>query len=392
MKAIILAAGNGSRLKPLTNSIPKPLVKICGKSIIERNLENIHKHVTEIVLVVKHKQELIKEAFGDDYKGVKITYKTQGEEKGTAAALFGIESDIDIIVLNGDSIYGENNLKNIINFAGFGVLVKKVENPENYGIVKVDSDGNTLYITEKPKKYIGNLANFGAYKFDSKILEYINQIDLSSRGEYELTDAINLFVAKFPFKAIEIVEDAIDITYPWDMLSANAHLLNKLSKSEIKGEIEEGVIIKGNIVLEEGAILKSGTYIEGNAYIGKNTSIGPNTYLRSGIVIGESCKIGNAVELKNTTIGNKTNIAHLSYIGDSIIGNNNNLGGGFISANLRHDKANIKVLVKGILIDTGLHKLGVIIGDNCKTGINTSSMPGRVLESNTYTNPGSIIK
>ena len=87
-----------------------------------------------------------------------------------------------------------------------------------------------------------------------------------------------------------------------------------------------------------------------------------------------------------------TNIAHLSYIWDSIIWNNVNIGWGFITANLRHDKANIKVPVKWILTDTGLHKLWIIIWDNCKTWINSSSMPWRVLENNMFTNPGTIIK
>jgi len=392
MKAIILAAWEWSRLRPLTNSIPKPLINICGKSIIEYNLENIYKFVTEIILIVKYKQELIKETFWNDYKWVKITYKTQWNEKWTAAALFWIKSDVDIFVMNWDCIYSEENLKNIISITWFWVLVKKVNNPENYWIVKVDTDWNIMSIIEKPQKNVWNLASLWAYKFDSKILEYINEIGLSSRGEYELTDAINLFTAQFPFKAIEIIEDVVDLTFPWDILTANAHFLNKLSKSQIRWEIEEWVIIKWNIVLEEWAILKSWTYIEWNAYIWKNTSIWPNTYLRWWVVIWESCKIWNAVELKNTHIWNKTNIAHLSYIWDSILWNNNNIWWWFITANLRHDNANIQALVKWKLVDSWLRKLWVIIWDNCKTWINTSSMPWRILKNNTYTNPGSIIK
>ncbi|QFR38694.1 glucose-1-phosphate thymidylyltransferase [Candidatus Gracilibacteria bacterium 28_42_T64] len=392
MKAIILAAGEGSRLRPFTNTIPKPLIKIMGKTIIEHNLEHIYSHVNEIIIVIKYKAELIKKYFGDNYKGTKITYKKQGYEKGTGAAIRGIKSDLDVLIIYGDSIIEKNDLEKIIHLNGYGVLAKKVEDPSKYGIFKIDTDNNISEIVEKPDSYIGNLANIGGFKMNSKILDIIYNIPLSKRGEYELTDAVNEYVKRFPFKAIEIKGAFIDIGYPWDILTANKHFLDKLTESQIGGTIEEGVTIKGNIILEEGALLKSGTYIEGNVYIGKGAQIGPNTYLRGSTVIGDNCKIGNAVEVKNSSFGDNTNAAHLSYIGDSIIGNNVNIGGGFSSANLRHDNKNIKVPVKGELTDTGMRKLGAIIGDNVKTGINTSTMPGRVIENGSYTMPGEIVK
>lgn len=392
MKAIILAAWEWSRLRPFTNTVPKPLIKIFWKSIIEHNIENIYKYVTEIILVVKYKEELVKEAFWNNYKWIKITYKTQGEEKWTAAALFWIKSDEDVLILNWDTIFNKIDLDKISNFNWYWVLVKEVENPEKYWVFKIDEDWNIMSVIEKPKKFIWNLASLWVYKFDSKILEYVNQVQKSERWEYELTDAINLYTKHFPFKPLTIEKEIIDITYPWDILTANAHFLNNLSESDIKWTVEEWVTIKWNIVLEEWSILKSGTYIEWNVYIWKNTSIWPNTYLRGNTVIWEGCKIWNAVELKNTTLWDKTNIAHLSYIWDSIIWNNVNIGWGFISANLRHDKANIKVPIKWILTDTSLHKLWIIIWDNCKTWINSSSMPWRILENGTFTNPGTVIK
>jgi bifunctional UDP-N-acetylglucosamine pyrophosphorylase/glucosamine-1-phosphate N-acetyltransferase len=152
------------------------------------------------------------------------------------------------------------------------------------------------------------------------------------------------------------------------------------------------VTIKGHIVLEEGAILKSGTYIEGNVYIGKWSVIGPNTYLRGNTVIGEKCKIGNAVEVKNSSIGDHTNIAHLSYIWDSVLWNHINIWWGMITANLRHDKWNIRVMIKDKLVDTGLRKLWAIVGDHTKTWANTMIYPGRVLQNGSFTLPWEIVK
>jgi len=207
-----------------------------------------------------------------------------------------------------------------------------------------------------------------------------------------LTEALNIYIESNDFFAFEIQWEFIDIWYPWDILTANSHFLKKLEKSEIKGVIEEWVIIKWNIILEEWAILKSGTYIEWNCYIGKNSSIGPNTYLRWESVIWHGCKIWNAVEVKNSTFWNNSNAAHLSYIWDTIIWNNVNLWGWFSSANLRHDNKNIRVMIKDELIDSGKRKLWAIIWDNVKTWANTTTMPGRIIDTWLMTIPWEIIK
>jgi UDP-N-acetylglucosamine diphosphorylase / glucose-1-phosphate thymidylyltransferase / UDP-N-acetylgalactosamine diphosphorylase / glucosamine-1-phosphate N-acetyltransferase / galactosamine-1-phosphate N-acetyltransferase len=392
MKAIILAAWEGSRLRPLTNTIPKPLIKIYGKPIIEYNLECIYKYVSEIIVIVKYKSNLIKEYLWEEYKWVKITYKEQWERKGTAAAIKLLKSDLDVIIMNWDSIFEKKDFEKLACFNGYWVLVKEVDNPKEYGIFKVDSNNNIENIIEKPKKNIWNLASLWIYKFNSKIFDFAKQVTESERGEYEITDAINLFIREYPFKAIKIQWDFMDIWYPWDILKANSYFLNKLTKLDIKGEVEEWVTIKWKVVLEKWALLKSGTYIEWNVYIGKNSIIWPNTYLRGNAIIWEHCKIWNAVEIKNSSIGNHTNIAHLSYIWDSILWNHINIWGWFIVANLRHDQANIKSMIKGKLVDTWLQKLWIIIGDHTKTGINTSSYPGRIIENNSFTKPGEIVK
>ncbi|MCP4522757.1 MAG: NTP transferase domain-containing protein [Candidatus Gracilibacteria bacterium] len=392
MKAIILAAGRGTRLQPLTNTTPKPMIQICGKPILEYLIENIYSDVSEIILVVKYKEEIIKTYFGKSYQGTKITYITQGEEKGTGAALRGYDTDEDVFILYGDSIIDKPDIKKILESEKYGVFAQKVDQPEKYGIFKITENKKIESVIEKPKNNIGNLANLGGFKMKSSILDIVKNISLSERGEYELTDALNIYLETNDFYAFEIEGKFIDIGYPWDILTANSYFLKKLEKSEIKGTIEENVIIKGNVILEEGAILKSGTYIEGNCYIGKNSSIGPHSYIRGETVIGQACKIGNAVEVKNSCFGNNTSAAHLSYIGDSILGNNINIGGGFSSANLRHDNKNIRVMVQNILIDSGKRKLGVIIGDNVKTGINTSTMPGRIIDTGSMTMPGEIVQ
>ncbi len=392
MKAIILAAGKWTRLRPLTNTTPKPLIKIFWKTIIEHNLKNIYKNVSEIIIIVKYLEEKIKNNLWDNYKWVPITYKTQGEEKWTWAALRWLNIKDDVLILNWDSIFDKDDLKNIIKHKWYSVLVQEVENPEKYGIFEVDENNFAKKVVEKPEKFVWNLANLWVYKFGKEIFDIVEKIELSPRWEYELTDWINEFLKKEKLKTIKIKWNFIDVWHSWDILDANSYFLKNLEKSKIKWKVEENVVIKWNIVLEKWAILKSGTYIEWNCYIWKNTIIWPNTYLRWETCIWDNCKIWNAVEVKNSTFWDNSNSAHLSYIWDSVIWNNVNLGWGFITANLRHDNKNIRVMVKWELVDSWKRKLGVIIWDNVKTWIKTMTMPWRIIENDNFTMPWEVVK
>ena len=180
-------------------------------------------------------------------------------------------------------------------------------------------------------------------------------------------------------------------TYPWNLLDANEKLLDEIT-SDVYATVEKGVTIKGKVIVGKNTLLRSGTYIEGPAVIGENCDIGPNCFIRSYTSIGDNCRIGNAVEVKNSIIMNNTRIGHLTYIGDSVIGENVNLAAGFIIANLRHDDSEVKSMVKGILLGTKRRKLGAIIADNVKTGIRTSIYPGRKIWPNKTTLPGEIVK
>jgi bifunctional UDP-N-acetylglucosamine pyrophosphorylase/glucosamine-1-phosphate N-acetyltransferase len=280
----------------------------------------------------------------------------------------------------------------LIKNNSYWCLTREIKDPSKYGVFEKNIEGNAIRIIEKPKAFYWNTTNVWCYKFNDKLFEINDKIKLSERWEYEITDSINLFCKQEKFKLVDMQWEFIDIWYPWDILDANKYFLEKLEKSEIHWTVEKNVIIKWNIVIENWAVLKSGTYIEWNCYIGKNTSIWPNIYIRWNTVIWDNCHIWANNEIKNSNIWENTNIAHLSYIWDSIIWNDVNIGWGFISANLRHDETNIKVPVKWILTDSWKPKLWVIIWDNCKIWINASSMPWRVVETNSLIMPSEIIK
>ena len=179
----------------------------------------------------------------------------------------------------------------------------------------------------------------------------------------------------------------MDISYPWDLLDANASMLSTWDPV-LEGTVEENVVLHGNISIGEGTTIKSGTYIEGPCIIGKNCTIGPHAYIRGSTSIGDGCHIGHATELKNSIIMDGTKIPHFNYLGDTIVGSGCNIGAGTKVANLRHDRKTIRVCGT----DTRKEKFGAIIGDNVQIGINCSLNVGTVIGTGTRIAPHSYLE
>jgi bifunctional UDP-N-acetylglucosamine pyrophosphorylase/glucosamine-1-phosphate N-acetyltransferase len=180
--------------------------------------------------------------------------------------------------------------------------------------------------------------------------------------------------------------------FPWDLLAIHEHILAAMDHDEIAGEVHPNAVIEGRLKLGKGSRILPGVFIEGNVVIGEGCKIGPNCYVRGSTSIGDNCHIGQSVEVKNSIILSGTNVGHLSYVGDSILGANVNLGAGTIVSNFRHDGGNHRSLVEGGLVDTGRRKFGTIVGDGVHTGIGTLIYPGRKIWPNMSTRPGEVVE
>jgi len=327
MKCVILAAGEGKRMHPLTFTRPKVMLQIAKRPIIEWNLLNaIDAGLKEFVFVVGYKSEMVRDFFGNGEQwNVSIDYVNQGKALGTAHAIGMVERFVDdFIVLCGDTIFGANDIKNIIKTDN-SIGIFEVENAEEYGIVET-KDGFLVKIYEKMKKPFSNIINAGMYHFNKEIFNYIKKTNKSPRGEYEITDSINQLSKEKKIKGI-FLKEWRDVVYPWHLLDANEEILKKIDR-KIEGILEENIIIKGNVTIGKDTIIRSGSYITGPVIIGKNCKIGPNCYIRPHTAIGNNCHIGNACEIKNSIVMDNTNVPHQNYVGDSVIGSNCNLGAG----------------------------------------------------------------
>ena len=383
MKCVILAAGEGKRMHPLTFTRPKVMLPIANKPILEWNLLNaIDAGLTEFVFIVGYKSEMVRNYFGDGTNwNVSIDYVNQGKALGTAHAIETAENFVDdFIVLCGDTIFGKEDFQNIAkNKMSMGLV--EVENAKEYGIVKLEGK-RIVQIHEKMENPISNVINAGIYHFDSNIFGYIHKTGKSPRGEYEITDSINLLIKEESMEGI-FLKEWRDVVYPWHLLDANEEILKK-SEGRIEGDISENATLTETVIVGKNSKILPGSHIEGPVVIGSDCKIGPNCYIRPYTSIGNSCHVGNACEIKNSIIMDSSNVPHQNYVGDSVIGERCNLGAGTKIANLRLDKRNIKVILNGKKLDTKRRKLGVIMGDNVQTGINSMTNVGTMIGNNVF--------
>ena len=388
--ALILAAGKGTRMWPLTENSPKPLLPLGGLPIIERQIQELKKvGVTNVHILIGYRMKEISDYIDNANLGLNINYIVQENQKGTGHAVNQAKGKIsgNFYCLNGDILVNSKNLANLGNNKDkMTMMVTKVNDGSNFGVVE-SKNGHLLSIVEKGLSG-ENMINAGIFLFNEKIFTAIDGINKSIRGEYELTDALQSICNQ-----IHILEYKglwMDIGNPWDLISANEEYM-KNNVNNIEGTIEENVTTKGEIHLGKGSILKSGTYLEGPIWIGENCIVGPNSYLRPGTVLCGMNKVGASTEIKNSILLRGAKAPHHNYVGDSIIGENSNLGSGTKIANLRFDKKEIEVVHRGKKTDSGRRKLGAIIGNNVNTGINASINAGSILGNNVKIGPNTII-
>ena len=404
MKAVLLAAGAGVRLMPITATRPKHLIKVGGKPILQFCLEAIkNAGIDEVIIVTHYMGKDIRDYFGDGQKlGLCIYYVEQEAVLGTGNAAGVAEPYIedDFVLIYGDLLFGQDVVKSVLQLYKSGKTaavmgVVPVDKPESYGIIEFDENKRVRRVVEKPEagKAPSNLANAGIYVFSKQIFETIKQTKASIRGEWELTDAVTMLAdeGKTVSAAQLSKDDWFDVGRPWDLLDANVWALKRMNP-QVLGTIEQGAHVVGPVSVAKSARIRSGAYIEGPSFIDEECDVGPNCYIRPGTSLGKKVRVGNACEIKNCIIMDGTHVGHLSYVGDSVLGEKCNLGAGTVTANYRLDSGLIKMMVKDQLVNTGRRKLGTVMGDNVKTGIKSLFMPGVKVGANSWVGPNLMVE
>ena len=347
MKALILCAGKGTRLRPLTLTNAKPLIPIANKPTIVYSLEKIKDSgITDIGIVVSPENinDFEKNLGNGSFMGINIEYIIQenprGLEHAVAISQDFIQDDEFLMYLGDNLVHSElyqfvEEFKNNKNDAF--ILLTPVEDPSRFGIAIMDGSKVTK-VVEKPKTPPSNLAIIGVYVFKPIIFEAIKNIKPSLRGELEITDAIDWLISNSKSVGAHIIYGWWkDTGKPEDLIEANRKILEKINVSKIEGKVYENSTIAGQVIIEKGAkIIDSiirGPVIIGanstvsNAYIGPYSSIGNETVI-------ESSEIENSIILNNTTISS----IHMR-IDSSIIGSNVNI----VSVNKKPKTLNLNI-------------------------------------------------
>ncbi|MBN2518615.1 MAG: NTP transferase domain-containing protein, partial [Candidatus Altiarchaeota archaeon] len=293
--ALVLAAGEGTRMHPLTLTKPKPLLPVGGKPLIQWTIDALKKSkIKDIFLLVGRDENTIRNVFGDE-----VSYIKQEKPEGTAHAIGMADGVIKdpFVCINGDVVVEETLFPELAKYYEEKkvniITVTESQNPADYGVVEVDKDMRVTKLLEKPKLPSSNLINAGVYVFTPDIFSLVKKTKKSQRGEYEITDTLILSEAF----AHRYMGFWMDIGKPWDLLLANEFFVRE-NKGVNKGKVEDFTVVKGNVSVGEGTEIRSGAYIEGPCQIGKDCRIGPNCYIRAFTTLGDNVHIGNGVEIK----------------------------------------------------------------------------------------------
>jgi len=392
MQAVLMVAGKSTRTYPLTLTRPKPLLPIANRPLIYHSLDQMVGLFDEVILITGYKKEMIEKELGNSYRGMRLIYQEQEEQLGTGHAVLQAKPHIKdkFVAMNGDDLFAHEDLNELISY-DYAALVKRVENPSLYGVFQVDEKNRVKNLVEKPTEDLGDLANIGCYVLHPDFFDELEKTPLSERGEIEITSTVLAVARQRDFYALPIRGFWLPTGYAWNLLDHQEYLMPGLVEENYQGVVEPGATVRGPVSIGPGTLVKAGSYIEGPVVIGRDCVIGPNCFIRKYSSIGDNCRVGHAVEIKNSIIMNDAKISHLSYVGDSVIGTDCNLGAGTITANLRHDLASVKSVVKQKDVDSKRIKLGSIIADGVKTGIHTTIYPGRKIWPGLRTRPGQIV-
>ena len=386
MKAVILAANRSNRLSPFIETRCKPMIRIAGQYILKNTICFLREAgIHDIVIVVNHQQDLVRQYFGSGkILGVNLEYVVQEELNGIGQALSICYSSLGkkpFLLVYGDVLTDYNPFLKILQTYSETdkevALIALPDSSKEFGNVYLDHEMKISRLIEKPS---GDQAN---YVFAGMFVLFPKIFTLLEKHQNDISQCYRKMIETSGIQACLWEKGWIDMIHPWHVLEANRILMNSWESTEINStarllghvHLEGSVHIGGNVTIESGTVLK------GPCYIGDNSYVGNNSLIRNYSAIGPDSIIGYGSELKNCVLFGNNDIGRLSFVGDSVLGENVKSGSGLTTVNHKVDYSQITCNTNLDLIETGLTKLGSFIGDNVSIGARHTLGPGTIVES-----------
>ena len=385
MKVVLLCGGVGKRMFPITED--KFLLKFLGKTLLEHQIETAKQAgLTEFVIVGNPQNMGRIGEIVTNIPGIKAELALQKEPLGIANALENASQFLDgeIIVVNPNDVFEGLAYTKLLEAqkeepAVSYLLGYEVTDYFPGGYLVMSDEDNLTRIIEKPERgrEPSKLVNLMVHLHTDlkRLLRYAGSVQTNRDDVYEC--AIDAMVRdNYKIKVVPYAGYWSPIKYPWHILPLVQWFLDRGQKYiSPSANISERATIEGKVVIGDNVRILENAVIRGPVYIGANSVIGNNSLVREYSHIGTDCVVGYSTEIKGSYIGDRCWF-HMSYIGDSVIGDNCSFGAGTVLANFRFDERNISVRIGDESVDTERDKFGAIIGSNSKTGVNVSVMPG----------------
>lgn len=331
MKALILAGGAGTRLRPITHTSAKQLVPVANKPILFYGIEAmVAAGITEIGVIVGDTRDEVMAALGDGSRwGAHITFIPQDQPLGLAhCVLIASEflGDDDFVMYLGDNLLEQDlaafvrafeNARTTSEPPTAQILLKRVPDPHRFGIAELDDAGHVLRLVEKPADPPSDLALVGVYLFDRTINTAVRSIEPSARGELEITDAIQWLVDQgCRVRQEELTGWWIDTGKLTPLLEANRLLLERV-EPRVDGTVDAASVLDGRVVIEAGAVIARST-LRGPLVIGAGTVV-EDSFIGPFSAIGDRCTVRNS-EIEHSVVMEGSTIADIQRLEDSLIG------------------------------------------------------------------------
>lgn len=397
-KIVITAGGSNSRFFPLNTQVHKGAVTLLGTAIINRTLKNLVENGFDEIIIVqsRHDQEsgYLEKTVTENNKNLNLKFITQLEPKGMGDAILSCQELIEeqFVIISPYHFSGGDLIKKMMGLGAQNcVCLTETATPWLYGIVDFD-ETKILGIEEKPNRgqEKSKMRLIGCYLLEKEFLTVLKKLPES---EYNFEQALDEYIQRQEVKPLIVENQNLSLKYPWHLFQFQSELFSKMTaKIDPTAIVASTAILdesKGPIIIEAGAKVGDFAKIVGPSYLGKNTLVGDYSFIRQtsleeGSVVGANTEVVRSIILENSTL-------HFSYLADSIIGPNNQIGAGLITANKRLNRESINTMVKGVKTDTGLTALGIITGDGAKLGIGLNTMPGVLIGSEAKIFPGLTI-
>ncbi|WP_424002614.1 bifunctional sugar-1-phosphate nucleotidylyltransferase/acetyltransferase [Haloarcula salina] len=370
--AVVLAAGEGTRLRPLTRNRPKPMLPAANRPILEHVFDAlVEAGIEQLVAVVGFKRDRVQDHFGPTYRGVPITYVTQHKQLGSGHALLQSRAAVDgpLLVMNGDRLVDAGTIEAVdASYDETGdtsIAVVERQDTSRYGAVQV-RDRDIVEIVEKPSRDDYRLINGGVYAFDGDIFDAIDETTRHA-GELALTDTIELLLETDRVRAVEVDGMWVDATYPWDLLTVACEVLAR--GRVVESARDERVWVDDSARVHDEAVLQAPVVVGPDCEVGPDAVIGPD------VALGRNVTVGANTVVRHSVLDADTRVDPSSTLIDTVTGQDVTLGAATVAPG---GPADVQVGTE-VFED---QQLGAVVADRADARGDVSFVPGSLVGPN----------